>query len=300
MPPEVKSVKIDRAEFQQTLEKKLADLPPLPAVVSRIMQIVNDPNATAEDMNRLISMDPGLTSKVLRIVNSAYYGFPKRVSTITQAVLILGFSTIRNLVMGVSAFGLLSRKSMPYGLNRDRFWEHSVAVAVSGSVIAKRRLPKNRNAADDAFIGGLLHDLGALFLDSYFPLQYAVALTFASHEKKSARESELAVLSLEHGMVGRKIADHWNFPGHIASMIGEHHEPMTAGDHCEVVSVIHAADWLAWEVDFAPSEHSAPPELHPEVESWLGFDPQAWEEIKAESLKQFEGCASMLQVAKEG
>src|SRR5215468_7139043 len=121
MPPDVKSIRIDRAVFQQTLEKKLADLPPLPAVVSRIMQTINDPDTSAEEINRLITMDQGLSSKVLRIVNSSYYGFPKRISTITHAVVILGFNTVRNLVLGVSAFGMLSQKSSNSGLDRTRF-----------------------------------------------------------------------------------------------------------------------------------------------------------------------------------
>src|SRR5258708_11186837 len=128
MPPDVKSIRIDRAVFQQTLEKKLADLPPLPAVVTRIMQTVNNPDTSAEDLNKLISMDPGLASKVLRIVNSSYYGFPKRISTVTHAVVILGFNTVRNLVLGGSAFGLLGQKSMRYGLNRGKFLQHSIAA----------------------------------------------------------------------------------------------------------------------------------------------------------------------------
>src|SRR5882757_599437 len=138
MPPDVKSIRIDRAVFQQTLEKKLADLPPLPAVVTRIMQTVNSPDTSAEDLNKLISMDQGLSSKVLRIVNSSYYGFPKRISTITHAVVILGFNTVRNLVLGVSAFGMLPQKGMASGLNRAKFWEHSVATAVGASVITRK------------------------------------------------------------------------------------------------------------------------------------------------------------------
>src|SRR5437764_5120821 len=129
MPPDVKSIRIDRAVFQQTLEKKLADLPPLPAVVTRIMQTINSPTTSADELSRLISLDQGLSSKILRIVNSAYYGFPKRISTITHAVVILGFNTVRNLVLGVSAFGMLPQKASASGLNRTKFWEHSVAVA---------------------------------------------------------------------------------------------------------------------------------------------------------------------------
>src|SRR5882724_11033108 len=121
MPPDVKSIRIDRAVFQQTLEKKLADLPPLPAVVMRIMETVNNPDTSAEDLNRLISMDQGLSSKVLRIVNSSYYGFPKRISTITHAVVILGFNTVRNLTTSLGVFNAFDGSGAQTALDRQQF-----------------------------------------------------------------------------------------------------------------------------------------------------------------------------------
>lgn len=300
MPPDAKSIRIDRAVFQQTLEKKLADLPPLPAVVTRVMQVVNDPNASAEELNRLISMDQGLSSKVLRIVNSAYYGFPRRISTITHAVVILGFSTVRNLVLGVSAFGLLSQKSMPYGLNRSKFWEHTVAAAAAGSVVARHRLPKVRTAPEEAFIGGLLHDLGSLFLDSYFPVQYAVAMAFAAREGKTTRDAEGLVLGMDHATVGRRIAEHWNFPPHLTACLGWHHEPAHAGEHRDLAAVTQVADWLAWQCGYVSSEHTAMPELPPEAVDWLAFDEAAWEAVREEMLKQYTACESLLQAIREG
>lgn len=300
MPPDVKSIRIDRAVFQQTLEKKLADLPPLPAVVMRIMETVNNPDTSAEDLNRLISMDQGLSSKVLRIVNSSYYGFPKRISTITHAVVILGFNTVRNLVLGVSAFGMLSQKSMPYGLNRAKFWEHSIATAVGASVLAKVRLPKLRNAPDECFIGGMLHDIGALFLDSYFPVQYAVAMAFAAREQKTSRDAESLVLGIDHMTVGRRIAEHWNFPSHLVAMLGSHHEPARQKENFELAALVHAADWLAWQCGYAPSEHTQPTELAPEVEQWLALDEEGWERVKQEIETQFKACEELLKITREG
>lgn len=300
MPPDVKSIHIDRNVFQQTLEKKLADLPPLPTVVMKIMETVNNPDTSAEDLNRLISMDPGLSSKVLRIVNSAYYGFPKRISTITHAVVILGFNTVRNLVLGVSAFGILTQKSMPYGLNRTQFWEHSVATAVAGNVIGKKRLAKMRNAADEAFIGGLLHDIGALFLDSYFPVQYAVAMAFAAREQKTAYEAERLILGIDHMTVGRRIAEYWNFPPHLVAMLGSHHEPTKQKEQFELTAVIHAGDWLAWQSGYFSSEHTRAPELDPEVAAWLAFDDETLEWAKREAEMQFKACDDLLKIAHEG
>src|SRR6478672_2637103 len=139
MPPDVKSIRIDRAVFQQTLEKKLADLPPLPAVVTRIMQTVNNPDTSAEDLNKLISMDQGLSSKVLRLVNSSYYGFPRRISTITHAVVILGFNTVRNLTTSLGVFNAFDACGQQTALDRDKFWAHSLGTAVAAGVIARRK-----------------------------------------------------------------------------------------------------------------------------------------------------------------
>jgi HD-like signal output (HDOD) protein len=299
MPPDVKSIRIDRAVFQQTLEKKLADLPPLPAIVTRIMQTVNNPDTSAEDLNRLISMDQGLSSKVLRIVNSSYYGFPKRISTITHAVVILGFNTVRNLVLGVSAFGLLGQKSMPYGLNRGKFWEHSIAAAVAAGVVARKRLPKLRSAPDEVFVGGLLHDLGALFLDSYFPVQYAVAMAFAAREGKNSREAENMVLGLDHVMVGRRIAEYWNFPPHLVAMMGSHHEPSRETDYFDMTALVHTGDWLAWECGYIASEHTTQHPLDPAVAEWLAFDEEAFLTIKQDVAVQVKACEDLLRIARE-
>jgi HD-like signal output (HDOD) protein len=300
MPPEVKSIRIDRAVFQQTLEKKLADLPPLPAVVTKIMQTVNSPDTSAEELNKLIVMDQGLSSKILRIVNSAYYGFPKRISTVTHAVVILGFNTVRNLVLGVSAFGLLTQKSMPYGLNRMKFWEHSIATAVAGSIIAKKRLARVRTAPEEAFIGGLLHDLGALFLDSYFPVQYAVAMAFAARESKSAGDAEALVLGIDHLMVGKRIAEFWNFPPHIVAMLGSHHAPARNSEYFDLVATVHVADWLAWQCGYVASEHTQGHELDPAVQEWLGFSEDDFEWAKRELEAQFQACEELLRIAREG
>ncbi len=298
MPPEVKSLRIDRDVFQQTLEKKLADLPTLPAVITKIIETANNPNTTAEEMQRLIVMDQGLASKILRIVNSAYYGFPKRISTISQAVMILGFGTVRNLVMGVSAFGMLAQKSMPYGLNRPKFWEHCAASAAAGTVLAKHRLPRNHNAPEEAFLGGLLHDIGSLFLDSYFPVQYAVAMAFAAREGKSAREAEGQVLGIDHVLVGKRIAEQWNFPPHVTAMIGLHHDPNANHEHFELIALMHASDYLAWQCGHPSSEHTNAPDLHPEVDDWLLFEESHWDKVKEELQEQYKRCEQLVKMVQ--
>lgn len=294
----IKSPRIDRAVFQQTLDKKLMDLPSLPAIVHQLMRVTDDPNATAEDIQRLIMMDPVLASKVLQLVNSAYYGFSKRISTISQAVLMMGFGTVRNLVIGVSAVGLLTHKSSAYGLNRAHFWRHCAATAAAASLLAKRRLPRQFAVAEEAFLGGLLHDVGSLFLDSHFAVQHAVALAFAKREGMSAQAAESYVLGIDHVMIGRRISERWNFPSHMTAMLGFHHDPNPQREHFDMVALIHASDWLAWECGHPSSEHPSAPVLYPAVEEWLHFEDGQWEMLKAELQEQYQECEQLIQIVQ--
>ncbi len=297
MMREVKSLQIDREVFAQTLEKKLADLPPLPTVVTRIMQTVNDPDTSAEDLNRLISLDQGLSSRMLRIVNSAYYGFPKRISTITHAVVILGFNTVRNLVLGVSAFGMLGQKGAAGGLDRTLFWRHSIASAVGASILAKKRNPKTRSALEEAFLGGLLHDIGEIFLDSYFPVPYAVAMAFAARQGVSTFEAQQKVMTIDYQTVGRKIGEHWNFPASMVATIGGHRSPVVNTEFFEHQAIAHAADYLAWISGYGSVEGLPAPELAPQVREWLGFTAADFEALQEELTKQFAAAEDMLQLA---
>lgn len=298
MSSEVIEIRIDPEVFQQTLEKKLADLPPLPAVVSRIMAMVNDPRASAEDLNRLISLDQGLASKMLRIVNSAYYGFPKRIGTLTHAVVILGFNTVRNLVLGVSAFGLLPSKASKRGLDRTRFWEHSVATAVAAAIIAKRSQPRNRTLSEQAFIGGLLHDFGEIFLDCYFPVQYALVQAHAIREGVPLIAAEQELLGLDHASIARRIAEIWNFPPALLVSVGGWLDPAEDDQHFESAATVHAADWLAWQCEMGSAEGLALPELSETVRNWLNLGETGLEEIEAELRSEFEKTEGLVLIAR--
>lgn len=294
----VKSLQIDRIEFQRTLDKKLTDLPPLPAVVLKVMETVNRPDTSAEDLNRLISLDQSLSSKLLRIVNSAYYGFPRRISTVTHAVVILGFNTVRNLVLGVSAFEMLSRKQGPSGLNRDRFWEHSVATAIAAGVIMSKRRVRTRAFVEEAFLTGLLHDVGQLFLDCYFPMQYAVTLAYADRECVQAIEAERLILGINHAMVAQRIAEVWNFPPTLVGAFGGHHQPVVGSPHFESAAVAHAADWLAWQAYLGSSDKPRGPQLCPAVEEWLAFDEEAMRWARQELKTQFDAASDLVSMAR--
>ncbi len=287
--------KLKQERLLRIIEDELQDLPPLPAVVMRVMQTINDPTTSAADLNRLISGDQALASKVLRLVNSSYYGFPRKIATITHAVVILGFNTVRNLTTSLGVFNAFDARGQHTALDRDQFWAHSLAVAVAAGVIARRKNVPAK-AVEEVFVGGLMHDVGKLFLDLYFPDQYAVAIKLAQAANISIWDAEKTALGVGHALVGKRIAEKWNLPPSLTSMIMLHHQPAFAKEHFEIVAIIHAADHVARKIHLGNGGDSLVPALTPEVQQWLALSPAVWQAIEAETCLKFEDAKDFLKV----
>ena len=287
--------KLKQERLLRIIEDELQDLPPLPAVIMRVMQTVNDPTTSASDLNRLISTDQALASKVLRLVNSSYYGFPRKIATITNAVVILGFNTVRNLTTSLGVFNAFDAQGQKTALDRDAFWAHSMAVAVAASAIARRK-GIGTKSVEEVFIGGLLHDIGKLFLDQYFPDQYAIAMKLAGAAKISIWEAEKTALGVGHALVGKRIAEKWNLPPSLTAMITLHHQPAYAKEYFEITATIQAADRVARRLALGSGGDPLVPPLAPEVEQWLAFTPPLWEAVETEACQKFDESRDFLSV----
>ena len=290
----VEEIKISQHDLLKVIHQELIDLPPLPAVVLQVMQTINDPKTSAADLNKMISMEPALSAKILRLVNSAHYGFGAYVSTITHAIVILGFECVRNLV---TALGVASQFK-PNGrhlLDRNQFWAHSAATALAADVIARRR-KLNPKACEEVFVGGLLHDIGKLFLDQYFAKQYNIAVQLASAGQVGILRAEVTALGLDHASVGKRIAEKWRLPPTPISMIALHHEPRTATEYFEYAATVHAADIVVKQLNLGSSGDNIVPILDAKVERWLSFTPQIWELVHAETLEKFAKANEFVSV----
>jgi putative nucleotidyltransferase with HDIG domain len=291
------NVKLKQEVLLRVIAEQLQDLPPLPAVVIRVMQTVNDPKTAATDLNRLISADQAIASKLLRLVNSAYYGFSRRVSTITDAVVILGFNAVRDLATSLGAFNAFRARPGTTALERDEFWSHSLATAVAANVIAKhKRIPVR--AMEEVFIGGLLHDVGKLFLDQYFPQQYYIVIKLAAVGKISIWEAEKKALGVGHGLVGKRVAERWNLPQSLTSMISLHHQPEQAPDeHRMITSIIHAADIVARSLAIGFAGDLLVPKIHPDTDKLLAINDAGWEQIRSETVRKYKEAKDFLKIA---
>ncbi len=246
---------LDEVEDQERLDsdvvkvviKGIEDLPPLPDVVQKILNIVNDEGAGAKDLARIINVEPSMTAKILKIANSSFYGLKQQVTTISHAVVILGFNEVKNLVLGYSIFSnLLSGNAKERKTSLD-FWRHNIACGVAARVIGERVGYKN---PEELFVVGLLHDIGKTIFYDYFTDQYRQVVQGALNHRKPLCVEEKERLGLTHAEVGFWLAKHWNLPAIIRDGIRFHDAPSLAKKSSDpytpmLAAIVYYADNLS-------------------------------------------------------
>ena len=226
-------------EALQKVVDKLKDIPTLPQVVRKIVEIVDSPHTSASDLNKAISHDQALSAKVLKLVNSAFYGFPKKIETLTQAIIILGFNTVRSLALSISMLDFFSSRESERQLNYTEYWKHSIATSIMSRAIAKKTFPQ---MAEEAFVSGLLHDIGILIFDQFLPNEYRQVYIRMKNEQIPLYKAEKLTLKITHSDAGRMLAIKWNLPDPMLYSISYHHNPSPAQDYFPIVSTVHAAN----------------------------------------------------------
>lgn len=224
----------------QTVIKSIDKLPTLPLVVTKLTDLVTNPHTSASDIQNVITKDQALSARVLKLVNSAFYGFSERISSISHAIVILGFNTIKNIALSASVFEMFD-KNQSGQLDKEGFWMHSIAVAGASKLIARHlRL----TTLEDIFVAGLLHDVGKVILDQFVHEDYKKVLDVVKEKNVLIAEAEYEVLELTHSQVGAYLATNWKLPAALVQMIGLHHKPELAGDFAKHTFCVHLADIL--------------------------------------------------------
>ncbi len=262
------------------LVRRVRDLPALPDTVVRVMHLADDPKAGIGDIAKALVSDQALAARVLKLANSAFYGASRRIATVSEAVVILGLRTTRNLVMASGCQEILESEVAGYGLPRGALLRHSLACAAAAQALAKR---SKYRGTEEAFVAGLLHDLGKVVMNLYLGDQFLQVLMLAAAGGITYAEAEQAVFSFDHAEAGACLLERWNLPPSLVAAVRYHHAPLDAPGDSPLPSVVHVADAVCLTLGIGLGLDGLAYTLQPEALERLGLTAGDFEEVAAET-----------------
>ena len=248
------------------IAQNVVSLPTLPTVVAKIVNLVQDPNTTARTLAKIISSDQVLTAKVLKLANSSYYGFPRKIGTVNLAVVLLGYRTVRDIALSVSVIEQFSQQDGDLWFDYSRFWEHSIATGVAAQAFARQF---RYQVTGEAFVAGLIHDIGKLVLNQYMKREFRKVLSLVNTEELLFHEAEEKVLGVNHGRIGAWTVERWNLPKNLVDALAHHHSPENAHRSPQLAHLVHFCDILVRKGGYGYSGDLGMPQLSPATAEML-------------------------------
>jgi HD-like signal output (HDOD) protein len=213
---------------------KIGNLPSLPTVAARINAEIENENLSAKLLGAIIAEDPSLTTRILRLANSAFYGMPRQISSIDRAVTVLGFDTVKNLALSISIFSFFQKGIRP-GIDVIGLWNHSLGVAVCAKILVMR---SNLKLAEQAFLLGIVHDIGKIALISQCLNDMEQVCRHISQDSLSQEEAEMKVFGFTHQKIGALLIDEWKFPAQYVIGVKLHHDIPPMLKNCDQDTVL--------------------------------------------------------------
>jgi putative nucleotidyltransferase with HDIG domain len=226
------------ADLKEAIISKVKAFPAMPAAAAQLMDLMGKEETNASEIEAVVRYDPGMTANVLKIANSAYFGLPRSVDSLSQAIVRLGLKRMRQIIVAAAVNGLMEGPVKGYGLPGGELWRHALASTVAAEAIAEEH---EVQAPDQLFTAALLHDAGKLVMSDYVaPFYHGIeALTSRG---AAFNEAEREVLGADHAEVGALIMAHWNFPDALVDAVRYHHTPEEADVSTELTDLVHLAD----------------------------------------------------------
>ncbi len=262
---------IDTKNIRAQIEK-IDTLPTIPSTLKKLLSVIENPKVSLSEIGAFISNDPVLTSRVIKVVNSPVYGFPGRISSVNQALILLGLNVVKGMLLGVSVFEAM-KKAM------EGLWEHSVGCAVTSKIIATK---KGFGDTEEVSVAGLLHDIGKVALGLKFADEYKGIIKGAVDKNLWITEAEKQLFFITHADAGAWIGRRWNFPKGLLEVIEYHHKPNLSKEFTIQTAVVHLADILVRAKGFGFAGDYIIPTINPTAWQTVGLTEQELKEVIAE------------------
>ena len=284
---------------KEEILSRIQSLHTLPSSTARLGSLVSDPKTDAADFEAVIRPDPALTANLLRMANSAYFGLSREVTSVRQAITLLGIKRVYEVASSVTFSRMLPDRLPGYEIEAKQFWLHCVAVAALAERLADELEGK---APEFIFTAGLLHDMGKLAIGSFlmdsseeiFGRVREGSMDFASAEK--------FVLGMDHADVGADLAEHWNLPVPVARVARWHHDPEEAPEEADqsLIDLVHVADGLAHSLGLGADRGELARTIQPSVIERLGVNVRRLEFAASETLGQIYGMTEIYATSAGG
>ncbi|NOZ57897.1 MAG: HDOD domain-containing protein [Calditrichaeota bacterium] len=260
----------------------IRSLPTLPSVYYRVEETMRDPDTSAADVARIIESDQSIASKVLKLVNSSYFGFTRKITSLRQAIVMLGFSAVRNALLSISVIKAFGPGNEDF--NRKEFWKHALAVAASARFIS---VDWRLGVHDDAYAAGILHDIGKVVLDQYLHAEFVRSLKLSQREGMSLHEAERRVIGASHCDVGEYLCESWSLPVRLGEAVALHHKPSVIRSDPRLVSVVHVADSMVRQLQLGHSGNYGPIEYNEAALEELNTGPERIADLLSKLRQEF-------------
>lgn len=256
------------------------ELPTMPEVLLRLNDVIANPDASAADVAKVVAADPAVATNILRIVNSAYYGLQVRVSSVSLAISVMGFNMTKKVALKAAVFSAFGKKREKIQhFDPVVFWRHAVYAGVAARILATASDRFRDMHPEDAYIAGLLHDIGKIILMDKIAPRYLAMLRKAVQQGRVETDVETEDFGFTHADAGSVLAIKWSLPEDLAIAIRYHHCPQKDPFHRSLSSLIHVADHLAWRAQKPSTVGTPMGTLSPEVHDHIGLTPQQVEDL---------------------
>jgi HD-like signal output (HDOD) protein len=280
----------------RSLEIKISrseNLPVLPQIVSQVLKLADDPDASPKEMERIIERDPAVTAKILRVANSSYYG-SNQVASIGRAISMLGMNAIRSLIVGVAYQQIISGRAVASQFNKLEFWRHSLGVATGSRIISKIKIPMK---SEEMYVAGMMHDVGLLVMDRFHPLELDKAIQYAGSEEIPLHQAEQLNFGFDHSQLGAILAEKWGLSPIVVNGVRYHHDTEMDEEHHDTTMIISLANKLAHECGLTNNIPNQPCEIEDSLLESVGIPREQLEVIKNVVVQEIARAEEAFQIS---